>query len=101
MDARAALDQMNQLLAPGGTIAIVGLALSRLPANMPWAAAASCHTHRSYKLDQNLLGAALAHSVATAAQLRHSACPGRAGALPGVRYRRHPLWRYSLIWTKP
>jgi len=22
-------------------------------------------------------------------------------ALPGVQYRRHPLWRYSLIWTKP
>ena len=22
-------------------------------------------------------------------------------ALPGVRYRRHLLWRYSLVWTKP
>lgn len=21
--------------------------------------------------------------------------------LPGVRYRRHLLWRYSLTWTKP
>jgi len=21
--------------------------------------------------------------------------------LPGVRYRRHLLWRYSLLWTKP
>jgi hypothetical protein len=21
--------------------------------------------------------------------------------LPGVRYRRHLLWRYSLVWTKP
>ena len=21
--------------------------------------------------------------------------------LPGVRYRRHVLWRYSLVWTKP
>lgn len=21
--------------------------------------------------------------------------------LPGARYRRHLLWRYSLIWTKP
>jgi hypothetical protein len=20
--------------------------------------------------------------------------------LPGVRYRRHLLWRYSLVWTK-
>ena len=22
-------------------------------------------------------------------------------ALPGVRYQRYLLWRYSLIWTKP
>jgi hypothetical protein len=21
--------------------------------------------------------------------------------LPGVRYRRHLLWRYSLLWQKP
>ncbi len=29
---------------------------------------------------------------------------GRAAAsrlLPGVRYRRHLLWRYSLLWRKP
>ena len=24
-----------------------------------------------------------------------------ARLLPGVRYRRHLLWRYSLIWQKP
>ncbi len=24
-----------------------------------------------------------------------------AEVLPGARYRRHLLWRYSLIWTKP
>jgi hypothetical protein len=24
-----------------------------------------------------------------------------AELLPGVRYRRHLLWRYSLVWTKP
>ena len=23
------------------------------------------------------------------------------GLLPGVRYRRHLLWRYSLLWRKP
>jgi hypothetical protein len=23
------------------------------------------------------------------------------GLLPGVRYRRLLLWRYSLVWTKP
>jgi hypothetical protein len=24
-----------------------------------------------------------------------------AALLPGVRYQRHILWRYSLAWTKP
>jgi hypothetical protein len=24
-----------------------------------------------------------------------------ARVLPGVRYRRHLLWRYSLLWQKP
>ena len=30
-------------------------------------------------------------------QMRHIA----AVRLPGVQYRRHVLWRYSLRWTKP
>ena len=33
----------------------------------------------------------------TYAQVRRIA----AETLPGVRYRRHLLWRYSLIWAKP
>ena len=33
----------------------------------------------------------------TWAQVRETA----ARLLPGVRYRRHLLWRYSLVWTKP
>jgi len=32
LDASAASDRMSQLLVPGGTLAIVGLARSRLPA---------------------------------------------------------------------
>src|SRR5512133_3608045 len=50
MDAGAALARMGELLAPGGTLAVVGLARR---------------------------------------------------VLPGVRYRRRLLWRYSLVWTKP
>jgi hypothetical protein len=33
----------------------------------------------------------------TYAQMRRIATQ----TLPGVRYRRHLLWRYSLIWAKP
>ena len=33
----------------------------------------------------------------TWAEVRDTAC----GLLPGVRYRRHLRWRYSLRWRKP
>jgi SAM-dependent methyltransferase len=49
MDARATLDRMSQLLAPGGRLAIVGLARSRLPADLPWEAGAVI-AHWRYKL---------------------------------------------------
>ena len=39
MDAGAALRRMRELLAPGGTLAIVGLARARYPADLPFAAA--------------------------------------------------------------
>jgi len=99
MDARAALDRMSQLLAPGGTLAIVGLARSRLPADLPWEAAAVI-AHRGYKLTRiyweqpSPVVWPPPHSYAEVQALARQ-------ALPGVRYRRHPLWRYSLIWTKP
>lgn len=99
MDPMAALGRMRGLLRPGGTLAVVGLARSRYPADLP--------------ID---LAAALVH-------LRHKARTGywehpapkvwpppqtyatirliADKMLPGVRYRRHLLWRYSLIWTGP
>jgi 2-polyprenyl-3-methyl-5-hydroxy-6-metoxy-1,4-benzoquinol methylase len=99
MDAAAGLDRMRQLLRPGGTLAVVGCARSDLPADLPFEAAG-----------------ALAHRllVRTRTYWQHSA-PGvwpppetyaamrriARRELPGVRYRRHALWRYSLTWTKP
>jgi hypothetical protein len=39
VDAGAALARMGELLAPGGTLAVVGLARTRYPADLPFAAA--------------------------------------------------------------
>jgi SAM-dependent methyltransferase len=99
MDARAAFDRMSRLLAPGGTLAIVGLARSRLPADLPWEAAAVV-ANLGYRLTRTCWEQpsptvwpppfSYAEMDALARQ-----------ALPGVRYRRHLLWRYSLIWVKP
>lgn len=99
MEARGAFDQMSQLLAPGGTLAIVGLARSQLPADLPWEAAAVI-THRGHKLTRTYWE----QPSPTVWPPPHTYAEMRAlaqHALPGVRYRRHLLWRSSLIWTKP
>jgi hypothetical protein len=44
VDAGAALARMGELLAPGGTLAVVGLARTRYPADLPFAAAARSAT---------------------------------------------------------
>jgi len=99
MDARAALDRMSQLLAPGGTLVIVGLARSQLPADLPWEAAAilahwGCKLTRTYWEQPSPVAWPPPHTYVEVHALARQ-------ALPDVRYRRHPLWRYSLIWTKP
>jgi len=99
MDARAALDRMSQLLAPGGRLAIVGLARSRLPADLPWEAAAVI-AHRGYMLARTYWEHPLPGRVAAAAHLAEMHALTRQ-MLPGARYRRHLLWSYSLKWTKP
>jgi SAM-dependent methyltransferase len=99
MEARAALDRMSQLLAPGGRLAIVGLARSRLPADLPWEAAAVI-AHRGYMLARTYWE----HPSPVVWPPPHNYAEMNALArqmLPGARYRRHLLWRYSLIWTKP
>jgi SAM-dependent methyltransferase len=98
MDAAAALARMSQLLAPGGALVVVGLARSRLT-DLP--------------LDGVAVIANLGHRVAKGYWRQPSPIvwpPPHsyreigvlAGEmLPGVRYRRHLLWRYSLVWVKP
>src|SRR5436305_5225031 len=92
MDARAALARMSQLLAPGGTLAVVGLARSRLPADLPWEAAAIVAN-----LGCRLTRTCWEQPSPTVWPPPLSRAGMRALArqeLPGVRYRRHLLWRY-------
>jgi 2-polyprenyl-3-methyl-5-hydroxy-6-metoxy-1,4-benzoquinol methylase len=49
MDAGAALERMRELLAPGGTLAIVGLVRPRYPADLPFAVAGAVG-HRVLRL---------------------------------------------------
>ncbi len=112
MDSAAALTRMREQLRPGGVLVVIGPArdgsLVDLALNVP---AAVDHRvqrlrHRCRPLGGLLVGEAgppLDHQpivrppAETYQQIRQLA----AGLLPGMKYRRHLLWRYSIRWTKP
>jgi 2-polyprenyl-3-methyl-5-hydroxy-6-metoxy-1,4-benzoquinol methylase len=93
-----ALGLMAQLLRPGGTLAVVGLARSRFPRDLPWDAGGAVLTrvlrlvHGGYRPVTN----PTRPPASTYRQVRDLVVT----ALPGVRYRRHVMWRYSLVWKK-
>ena len=99
MDFAAALTELARVLRPGGHLAIVGLAADK-------------------SAGDRIVGATGIPAVLFYRMTRRKAGPGgvpimdpdmswrevRATAqriLPGVRYRRHLMWRYSLRWRKP
>jgi ubiquinone/menaquinone biosynthesis C-methylase UbiE len=97
MDFAAALTAMARLLRPGGRLAVIGLARSRsatewlgevqrIPVWMFYRAT----RHKSGP------GAPVMDPVMTWAEVHAAA----RTVLPGVRYRRHQMPRYSLLWRK-
>lgn len=99
MDASVALARMRALLRPGGTLVIVGLARSRRPVDL-LLDVAGVVADRLYKRSR----AYWDHSAPTVwpPPLTYGETRRIAEAeLPGVRYRRHLLFRYSLCWNKP
>ncbi|MGW4565829.1 class I SAM-dependent methyltransferase [Streptomyces sp. NPDC004561] len=99
MDFEAALIRMRELLRPGGTLVAVGLAREKSPAE--WAAMiAAAPVVRITKVIRRARGP----EGMPVAVPRMSYGQVRAAAqrlLPGMRYRRHVLRRYSLTWQKP
>lgn len=99
MDATTALSRMRDLLRPGGTLVVVGLARSRLPADLPieLAAVVATRVHMLTKDYWQHPSPVVWPPPVTYRDMRHLG----AQLLPGSHYRRHLLWRYSLTWTKP
>jgi SAM-dependent methyltransferase len=99
MDFAAALTRMRELLRPGGTLVVVGLAREASPAE--WAATiAAAPVVRITKLLRRARGPEgmpIADPHMGYGQVRAAA----EQLLPGCRYRRHVLRRYSLTWRKP
>jgi ubiquinone/menaquinone biosynthesis C-methylase UbiE len=98
MDFTAALTTMARLLRPGGRLAVIGLAADKSLADrlagapgVPVALFYRAIHHRGES------GAPILDPDLSWREVRAAA----ATLLPGVHYRRHLLWRYSLLWTKP
>lgn len=98
MDVTAALGRVRDLLKPGGVLCAVGLARSQLPRDIPIEVAGAV-SHRIHLLTTGYWehpSPTVWPPPETYLDIRRIA----ADVLPGVRFRRHVLWRYSLTWTK-
>ncbi|TDB75540.1 class I SAM-dependent methyltransferase [Actinomadura sp. KC216] len=99
MDFEAALTRMRGMLRPGGTLVVVGLAREASPAD--WAAtiaaAPAVRITKVLRRAHGPDGMPVADSRMSYGQVRDAA----RRLLPGMRYRRHLLRRYSLTWNKP
>jgi|SRR5580658_5858567 ubiquinone/menaquinone biosynthesis C-methylase UbiE len=98
MDFAAALTTMARLLRPGGNLVIIGLAkngsLADFVAEVP---AAPVNLFYRAVYHEGNSGAPVKDPDMTWGQVRATA----RTLLPGARYRRQLLWRYSLLWRKP
>lgn len=99
MGTATGLERMCELLQPGGTLAVVGLAQSRSPADLVFdlAGAIGTRLHKLTKTYWETSAPKVWPPPETFGETRRAA----RLTLPGVHYRRHILWRYSLVWTKP
>jgi ubiquinone/menaquinone biosynthesis C-methylase UbiE len=98
MDFAAALGAMARALRPGGRLAVVGLAANGSPADylIGTPGVPANWIYRAFR-GEGGSGAPVKDPEMTWAQVHATA----REVLPGVRYRRHLLWRYSLRWRKP
>jgi ubiquinone/menaquinone biosynthesis C-methylase UbiE len=98
MDFAAALSAMARALRPGGRLAVVGLAANGSPADylIGTPGVPANWIYRAVR-GHGESGAPVEDPEMTWAEVHATA----RDVLPGVRYRRHLLWRYSLRWRKP
>lgn len=96
----AALAAVERLLSPGGRAVIIGLARSRTPLDWTLGAAGipAAYWHRRRNGGKGHPESMPVKDPAMSwGEIRRDA----QRLLPGCRFRRHLLWRYSLTWDKP
>jgi hypothetical protein len=94
----AALARLRDLLAPGGVLAVIGLA-RRATAEDLWMAAAAWPVNQVLRrvMGEVEVGAPVKEPAQTLPEIRAAA----AKALPGAKVRPLLLFRYELVWRKP
>ncbi|GAA1603370.1 class I SAM-dependent methyltransferase [Kribbella hippodromi] len=99
VDARAGLRRMRDLVRPGGVLAVVGLARTTMPRDLPYAltAAAVSTAHRAVKGRWEHPSPTVWPPPETFPTMKTVATE----VLPNSTYHRHLLLRYSILWTKP
>lgn len=101
LDTEPALRRLADLVAPGGVLAIEGLARSTTPVDFAHDAAGAVLTQVLKRTGGRTY---YEHSAPTVWPPKDSFSDVRRLAeklLPGVHYRRRVLWRYTLVWRKP
>jgi SAM-dependent methyltransferase len=100
MDTATGLARMRDLLRPGGVLAVIGLPRPQRSRDLAYDVAGSValrwHRWRNGGY-RDVTAPTVWPPPDTLAQVRDTA----RRLLPGVRVRRHLMWRYSLLWTKP
>jgi 2-polyprenyl-3-methyl-5-hydroxy-6-metoxy-1,4-benzoquinol methylase len=100
MDERMAFGRMAELVRPGGTVAVVGLARSRRPKDVGWDVAGAVAT-RVARRRHGGYWESDAPTVWPPPTSYRDIERLAADVLPGSTFRRHLMWRYSIVWTKP
>jgi 2-polyprenyl-3-methyl-5-hydroxy-6-metoxy-1,4-benzoquinol methylase len=99
LEARSGLIRLRSLVAPGGVLVVIGLARPDLPRDLPVEIAAQFigrfrrRPGRQHDVPQPPIVWPPPERYSTMRRLATE-------LLPGVRWRRHLLWRYSLLWVK-
>lgn len=100
MEFGPAVGRMADLLRPGGRLVLIGLARTATPSDLAFSVL-GVPVHQAHRLSRRGCGNPHQPPVRdpdmSYGQIRDEA----RDLLPGARFRRHLLWRYSIVWTKP
>lgn len=99
VDATTGLTRMRDLVRPGGVLAVVGLARNELPRDLPFVLSATLagYAYQARKGYWEHPSPTVWPPPVTFRGMRDLA----AEILPGAEFRRHLLWRYSIVWRRP